>query len=52
MQINSVALVFKCMEVVQDLFLDLCFELKYKKIHCAMYLGRHKLYLRVSFDGW
>jgi hypothetical protein len=53
-QINSVVLIFrnKIVKVVQDLWLDLGLQLKYKKICYAMYLGRHKFYLRVGYDGW
>ncbi len=35
---------------MEDWFLDLCFEWKYKKIHYAMYSGRQNFYLRVGID--
>jgi hypothetical protein len=44
-------LVFSLREVVEDWFLDLYLEWKYKKICCTMYSGRQKLYLKVGFDG-
>jgi hypothetical protein len=46
-----VVLAFRYREVVQDLFLDFCLELKYRKIRRAMYSGRQKFYLKVGFNG-
>jgi len=38
-------------EVIEDWFLDLCFEWKYKRIRYAMYSRRQSFYLRVGIDG-
>jgi hypothetical protein len=37
--------------MVEDWFLDLCLEWKYKRIRCAMYSERHSFYLKVGLDG-
>jgi hypothetical protein len=50
-KISNVFLVFYSREIVRVGFLDLNLKGKYKRIRCAIYLGRQSFYVRVGIDG-